>query len=66
MYKYRHIIKTISWRILGTLDTTLLAWLIVGDPKIGIEIGIIEIITKMILYYAHEKIWHKYDFGIEK
>ena len=66
LYKYRHIIKTISWRIIGTVDTTLLAWLIAGDPMIGLKIGGIEMITKMGLYYLHERVWHKYDFGVEK
>ncbi len=65
LYNYRHIIKTISWRIIGTLDTTLLAWVITGDPLIGLQIGGVEMITKMILYYLHERIWHKFDFGVE-
>jgi uncharacterized membrane protein len=65
VYKYRHIIKTISWRIIGTIDTTLLAWLIAGDPLIGLQIGGYELFTKMILYYFHERVWHKYDFGVE-
>jgi len=66
LYKYRHIVKTISWRIIGTIDTTLLAWLIVGDPVIGLQIGAVELVTKMALYYLHEKVWHKFDFGVEK
>ena len=66
LYKYRHIVKTISWRIIGTIDTTLLAWLIVGDPIIGLQIGAVELVTKMALYYLHEKVWHKFDFGVEK
>jgi uncharacterized membrane protein len=65
-YKYRHVIKTISWRVIGTLDTTLLAWVITGDPIVGLQIGGVEMITKMVLYYIHERIWHKYDFGVEK
>jgi len=66
IYKYRHFFKTISWRIIGTLDTTLLAWIIAGDPMIGLQIGGIELFTKMILYYFHERVWHKYNFGVEK
>ena len=46
LYKYRHIIKTISWRVIGTIDTTLLAWLIAGDPMIGLQIGGVELVTK--------------------
>ena len=66
LYKYRHIIKTISWRVIGTIDTTLLSWLITGDPIIGLQIGAVEMVTKMVLYYLHEKVWHKYDFGVQK
>ena len=60
----RHIAKTITWRIIGTLDTTLLGWLISGDPYIGLKIGVTEVITKMILYYLHERLWYKTNFGI--
>lgn len=63
----RHILKTITWRILGTLDTFLLSWLISGSISIGAAIGGFEIITKMILYYFHERIWYKYSkFGVKK
>lgn len=61
----RHIAKTITWRIVGTIDTMLIAWIISGDPTTGLKVGGIEIITKMILYYLHERIWHKYKFGLE-
>jgi uncharacterized membrane protein len=61
----RHIIKTISWRILGTLDTILLAWIISGNPMIGLKIGAVEVFTKMLLYYVHENIWYKFDYGLE-
>ena len=65
--KKRHIVKTITWRIVGTLDTFLLSWLITGSAKIGAAIGGIEIITKMILYYFHERAWYKFSkFGIKK
>jgi uncharacterized membrane protein len=62
----RHIMKTFSWRFLGTLDTFLISWLISGDPFIGMKIGLAEVITKMILYYMHEKVWYKFNFGLEK
>jgi len=58
--KKRHILKTISWRILGTTDTILLAWIITGDIKTGASIGIIELFSKMLLYYMHERFWFKY------
>ena len=62
----RHILKTFSWRFIGTADTITIGWLISGDPFIGMQVGFAEVITKMILYYIHEKVWHKFNFGLEK
>ena len=60
----RHVAKTITWRIVGTLDTMIIGWLITGDAITGIKIGGIELITKMILYYFHERIWFKMNLGL--
>jgi len=57
----RHILKTFTWRIIATLTTTIIAWIITGDPMIGLKVGSIEFIIKMLLYYFHEKAWHKVD-----
>jgi len=59
----RHIAKTITWRVVGTLDTILLSWLITGDPFIGLQIGFAEVITKMILYFFHERVWFKINLS---
>jgi Predicted membrane protein (DUF2061). len=47
----RHIAKTVTWRIVGTADTILLSWLITGDAMLGLQIGFVEVVTKMILYF---------------
>ena len=60
----RHLAKTITWRIVGTLDTMVLSWLITGDAMMGLKIGGVEIITKMILYYFHERIWFKINLSL--
>jgi len=62
----RHIAKTFTWRIVGTVDTMLLGWLISGNPLIGLKIGLLELITKMVLYYFHERIWYKSKFGVSE
>ena len=63
----RHILKTISWRIIGTIDTMFLSWFITGSWKWGLAIGGTEVITKMILYYLHERVWYKYfNYGLKK
>ena len=62
----RHIAKTITWRIVGTIDTIILSWIITGDLAIGMAIGGVEVITKMVLYFLHERAWYKFsNFGIE-
>jgi len=61
----RHIYKVFTWRLLGTIDTIAIGWLISGNPYIGMKIGFTEVISKMILYYIHEKIWYKFKFGLE-
>ncbi len=62
----RHLLKTFTWRAVGTLDTVLLGWFVSGDPTVGVAIGSLEVITKMILYYLHERAWYSVDFGIQR
>ena len=62
----RSILKTISWRIVGTLDTIALGWFITGDPTVGLKVGGLELITKFVLYYIHERIWLRSKYGIKK
>ena len=62
----RHVAKTLTWRIIGTIDTFLLSWLITGDPIVGLSIGGVEVFTKMILYYLHERTWIKINWGIQR
>ena len=61
----RHLIKTFSWRTIGSLTTFLIAWILTGNPLTGVKIGIVETLTKMILYYIHEKAWYKINYGLE-
>ena len=60
----RHVAKTITWRIVGTIDTMVIGWLITGNPVTGLKIGGIEMFTKMILYFIHERIWFKLNLGL--
>ena len=63
----RHIAKTISWRVVGTLDTILISGLVTGSWGAGLTKGGIEIFTKMVLYFFHERVWYKFSkFGINK
>ena len=57
------LIKAFSWRITGTLDTIMLAWFFTGNPTTGMKIGASEIITKVILFYLHERLWARVPIG---
>jgi uncharacterized membrane protein len=61
--KRRSIVKAITWRITGTIDTFFLAWIITGKPGIAITLSSVEVITKMALYYLHERTWTRISFG---
>lgn len=63
--KKRHLLKAVSWRMLGTIDTMVLAWIITGDPYTGLQIGATEVLTKMVLYYLHERAWYQINFGLD-
>jgi len=59
----RSLLKTISWRVIGTLDTILISYLITGTITMALSIGSIELITKMGLYFVHERAWNKIKWG---
>lgn len=55
--------KAFTWRVVGTIDTMLLGWFYSGNPLTGIKIGFTEVITKIVLYYLHERAWHRLPLG---
>ena len=56
---WRSVIKGISWRIVGTLDTIVIATLWTGDFTKALKIGFTEVFTKVFLFYIHERVWQK-------
>ena len=59
----RSLLKGITWRILATLTTILIAWLITDDVSAALQIGLIEVFAKIGIYYAHERAWAHIDLG---
>lgn len=59
----RSIVKAISWRIVGTIDTILISWIITGKIALALSIGLIEVVTKMLLYFFHERVWNLIKWG---
>ena len=60
---YRSVVKTISWRTVGTIDTIAISYFITGDLTMAASIGSIEVVTKMVLYYFHERGWNNIKLG---
>lgn len=60
---YRSIAKSVSWRIVGTLDTIAISWIITGTPAVALSIGMVELLTKMLLYFFHERVWNTIPWG---
>jgi len=63
---YRSIVKALSWRITGTVDTIVISYLITGTIKLALSIGFVELFTKVVLYYTHERVWNRIPLGREK
>ena len=63
--KKRSLVKTLTWRIIASTDTVIIATFLTKDPLIGLSIASIEIVTKMALYYLHERGWSSLDWGLE-
>jgi len=53
----KSIIKSISWRIVGTIDTMIISYFVTGRLTLAVSIGTVEVVTKTLLYYFHERLW---------
>jgi uncharacterized membrane protein len=60
----RSIVKAITWRTLGSIDTFILSWIITGNFVWAGSIASFEVITKMVLYYLHERGWSHIKWGL--
>ena len=65
--KSRHLAKAITWRIIASIATALIAWSFGLPPKIIGAVFLADLIIKFVLYYLHERVWYKHiKFGIKK
>jgi uncharacterized membrane protein len=63
----RHIAKTVTYRIVGTITTILVSYIFTNDIAISSTIGFLELVLKPFLYFLHERIWYMYiQYGVEK
>ena len=59
----RSLLKTISWRVVGTLATVVISYVITGTLALAFSIGAIELVSKMVLYFFHERAWNNIKWG---
>lgn len=59
----RSILKSITWRIVGTADTVIISWIVTGALTLAFSIGFVELLSKMLLYFIHERIWNRVRWG---
>lgn len=61
----RSVVKAISWRVVGTIDTFVVSYFVLGNDKWreAVAISGVDFVTKMILYFAHERVWNKIKWG---
>ena len=60
---YRSLAKAASWRIIASIATFSLAYVLTNQISISLAIGGIDVILKFILYFAHERVWEQIRFG---
>jgi uncharacterized membrane protein len=59
----RSLLKAVSWRLLGSIDTFVLGLVFTSDVRMAGSIAGTEVITKILLYYVHERAWAMSSWG---
>jgi uncharacterized membrane protein len=59
----RSIAKAFSWRVIGTLDTLIISYILTGKISVAASIASIDFVTKMVLYFFHERFWNLIKWG---
>jgi len=57
----RILLKTITWRIIGSTSTFVISYIVTGQAMIATGIAVLQMIVNTILYYIHEVLWKKLD-----
>ena len=62
----RSIVKAVSYRILGSITTGLIVFVITGKADLSLGVGGLDMVAKIAVYFVHERIWDRIAFGREK
>ena len=61
--KRRSLIKAFTWRLVGTVDTFVISFIVTRKLSFALAISSVEVVTKILLYYFHERAWNKVRWG---
>ena len=59
----RSFMKAVSWRTVGTIDTFIISFFITGKVSLAGSIAAVEVVTKIMIYYLHERVWAAVPWG---
>lgn len=62
----RSVIKSVSYRVFGSLATSAIAWVLTRKASISIAMGLCDTVVKLCLYYIHERAWSRIPYGRAK
>ena len=62
----RSVVKSVSWRFLATATTVLLVFLFTGRVETAVSVGAVEMVAKLVIFYAHERLWATVPWGFER
>jgi uncharacterized membrane protein len=61
--RWRSLLKAVSWRLVGSMDTFVLSLLVTHSARYAVSIASAEALTKIALYYVHERVWRTVAWG---
>jgi len=65
--KIRHLTKAVTWRIIASITTALIAWFFGLPPKAVGAVFVADLVIKFVMYYVHERVWYKYiKLGVKR
>ncbi|MDD7914990.1 DUF2061 domain-containing protein [Polaribacter ponticola] len=59
----RSVAKALSWRVVGTIDTLVVSYVLSGEIALAASIASVDFLTKLVLYFFHERVWNKVKWG---
>jgi uncharacterized membrane protein len=62
----RSLAKAVSYRVLGSAVTALIVLVFSGSVKVSLGVGALDMLSKIALYFLHERLWNHIPYGRPK